>query len=465
MKQYALLILVTAFCSFASFWWTPYAGVALYYLFAILRPQYLWEWQLQGVPVVLPWSFIVASAAIGGYLLWSAGILSYGRRETSLMRYRPKFTVAHWLMMLFAFWVSVSHFTAKNPDLGELWYGEYLKIFGMYYLASRVVRTPTQVWGLYLMIILATGYIAIEMNHIYVSTGKLILAKRGFAGLDNNGAALMLCLGVPLCYFAWECTEGRYRWGYLLLIPVIMHAVVSTYSRGAMISMAMAAPVFMLFSRKRRQLLCFYAVIGVLVTFMAGKEIQDRFFSIEQREMDDSYRSRLLSWGIAIEIASEYPIFGVGVRNSNAEMFSRGADMEGRTIHSQYLQIAADSGLCAAIIYVSLLLATFYCIARAAARVWNRTDYESRRARAMLGGVACSLISFCIGAFALSLEVFEVSYLLLFLGAQVWALLNAVDTVQPDPRAARGRPPVVQVRVAAAPAASRPGPPPQRVRV
>ncbi len=458
MKQYLFLIFLTAFCSFASLWWTPYAGVALYYLFAILRPQYLWEWQLLNMPVRLPWSFIVASAAIGGYLLWSAGILSYGRRESSLMRYRPKFTVAHWLMMLFAFWVTMSHLGAKNPDLGEIWYGEYLKIFGMYYLASRVVRTPTQVWGLYMLIIIAIGYISIEMNHIYISTGKLILAKRGFAGLDNNGAALMLCLGVPLCYFAWEFTQKWYKWLFLLIIPVIMHAVLSTYSRGAMVSMAMSAPVLMVFSQKRKFLICVYLAIGAMLPMMAGKEIQDRFFSVEKREMDDSYRSRMLSWGIGMEIALDYPIFGVGVRNSNAEMGPRGADMEGRTIHSQYIQIAADSGLCAMVIYVSMIVATFYCIFRASARLWHRTDFESRRARAMLGGIACSLISFCIGAIALSLEVFEVSYLLFFLGAQVWALLNATDTLQRTPTAASWSPAVPQ-RIPQA-AASRPGPPP-----
>lgn len=451
MKQYLFLIFLTAFCSFASLWWTPYAGVALYYLFAILRPQYLWEWQLMSMPIRLPWSFIVASAAISGYLLWSAGILSFGRRESSLMRYRPKFTIAHWMMMLFAFWVTMSHLCAKNPDLGEIWYGEYLKIFGMYYLASRVVRTPTQIWGLYMLIIVAIGYISIEMNHIYLSTGKLILAKKGFAGLDNNGAALMLCLGVPLCYFAWEFTERWYKWLFLMIIPVIMHAVLSTYSRGAMVSMAMAAPVLMVFSQKRKFLICVYLAIGAMLPIMAGKEIQDRFFSVEQREMDDSYRSRLLSWEIAIDISLEYPIFGVGVRNSNAEMFHRGADMEGRTIHSQYFQIAADSGLCAMLVYLGMIVATFWCIFRASARLWNRTDFESRRARAMLGGIACSLISFCIGAIALSLEVFEVSYLLFFLGAQVWALLNATDTLKAAPMAgANWSPATAPVRVTVA---------------
>jgi probable O-glycosylation ligase (exosortase A-associated) len=467
MKHFMLLVLLTTFGSVASLWWTPYAGVALYYFYAILRPQFLWEWSLNQVNVVIPWSFILAACAISGYLLWSAGLLAYGRREATLMRYRPKFTIAHWMMMLFAFWITMSQLLANDPHRGDLWFGEYLKIFGMYFLASRVVRTPTQIWGLFMLIFIAIGYISIEMNHIYISTGKLVLYRRGFAGLDNNGAALMLCLGVPLAYFAWEFTEQWYRWTFLLIIPVIIHAVLGTYSRGAMIAMLGATPFLFLFSRKRKTLLCIFAVVAALMPFMAGKEIQDRFFSIEKREMDDSFNSRQISWAIAMDIATENPIFGVGIRNSGAEMKNRGADMENRTIHSQYLQVAADSGWCALAVFLGMVLATFWCIFRASVRLWHRTDFESRRAKSMLGGITCSLISYLIGALALSLEVFEIAYLLLFLGAQVWALLNATDTLKQDPYAGSVKESIPQlfkqrIPVPVTTRTPRTAPPPQR---
>jgi probable O-glycosylation ligase (exosortase A-associated) len=429
MAQYLVLIFITAFCGISSFWWTPYAGVALYYFFAVLRPQYLWKWQLDSMPVQLPWSFLVAGAAIGGYLFWSIGLLSFGRRETSLMRYRPKFTIAHWMMMLFAFWVSMSYLLAKNPDAGEVWYGEYIKIFTMYYLASRVVRTPTQLWGLYLLVLFALFYISFEANMEYLKSGRLMLHKRGYAGLDNNGVALMLCLGVPLCYFAWEATRGVYRWGYLLVIPSIIHAVLGTYSRGGMLAMLAASVLYFVFSRKKKMLIFLGFAVALMLPFMAGKEIQDRFFSIEQREADASYQSRLTSWRIAWEIANEYPVFGVGVRNSGAEMKERGADMEGRTIHSQYLQLAADSGMMCMFVYIGVIVTALYCGFMAFLQLRDRSDYESVRARAMLGGVICGIVSCAIGAFALSLEVFEVSYLLLFLAAQTWGILNAKDTL------------------------------------
>ena len=429
MKQYLFLIALTFFGVVSSFWWTPYAGVALYYFYAILRPQFLWKWTLDYAPVSIPWSFCVAGSAIFGYISWSFGILSFGKRESSLMRYRPAFTLAHKLMMLFAFWIICSYARSNDQAASEEWFGEYLKIFAMYYLASRVVRTPTQIWGLFMLIVTAVGYIAYEANMIYLQTGKLILYSRGFAGLDNNGAGLMLALGVPLCYFAWEMTKGWYRYGFLILIPIIVHAVLGTYSRGAMGSMIVALPFYFLYTRYKK-FFAFLLLCGLFaLPFMAGKEIQDRFFSIEKREVDSSYQARQLSWKIAQEIAWDYPIFGAGIRCSNKEMKQRGADMEGRTIHMLYLQIAADSGWIALLIYVSMVGATFISIWRARRRLWRRTDPESMRATAILGGIECSLISFLVGATFLSLEVFEISYLLFFIGTQIWALLNATDTM------------------------------------
>src|SRR5438874_8051661 len=294
MKQFAFLLAVTAFGMAASFWWTPYAGVALYYWYAVLRPHYLWQWQLVSAPVALPWSFLVAVAAIASYACWAAGFITYGRAETTVLRYRPKFTVAHWMMTAFAAQITLSYACSNDRQHSEDWFGEYLKIFGMYFLASRVVRTPRQVWGLYMLVMLALAYIAWEMNMIYLTTRQLVIAKSGFAGLDNNGAGLLLALGVPLCYFAWEFTRGWYRWIFLALVPVIIHAVLSSYSRGAMLSVLAAAPFYFLYSRRKRVLAVIALGVLAALPVLAGKEIQARFFSIEERDKDDSWQVRML---------------------------------------------------------------------------------------------------------------------------------------------------------------------------
>ncbi len=65
-------------------------------------------------------------------------------------------------------------------------------------------------------------------------------------------------------------------------------------------------------------------------------------------------QSRFDSWKAGWLIASDYPVLGAGVRNADLLSHRYGADRIGRAIHSQYIQIAADSGFpCAGILLIS----------------------------------------------------------------------------------------------------------------
>ena len=56
MKQTIVMIVLTLIGTFGAFV-TPFWGVAVYYFFAVLRPQYIWEWAL---PSEVRWSMFVA---------------------------------------------------------------------------------------------------------------------------------------------------------------------------------------------------------------------------------------------------------------------------------------------------------------------------------------------------------------------------------------------------------------------
>jgi O-antigen ligase len=155
----------------------------------------------------------------------------------------------------------------------------------------------------------------------------------------------------------------------------------------------------------------------MLLPFLAGKEISNRFFSVQQYREDVSAQSRFDSWKAALGIALDYPILGVGVRNS--EIFSNkyGADMQGRTIHSVYLQVAADSGFPA----MGFYLATFFIAWRTLRRFQKqyRNSYEHRLAYNLACGLEAALAVFLIGGVFLSLETFELPYLLILLALQL----------------------------------------------
>ena len=164
----------------------------------------------------------------------------------------------------------------------------------------------------------------------------------------------------------------------------------------------------------------------VALPLMAGKEIRARFFSIQEHEVDSSANSRRESWGAAYRMAQDYPIFGLGIRNANLYSYQYGADMEGRTIHSQYLQILADNGFPGLGLYLLAIGSAWYALQRARSRCKEKKDAEAIRIKAVSAGLESTLFLFCFGAVFLSLEVFELPFLVLLLGTQL-SLVSETD--------------------------------------
>ena len=157
---------------------------------------------------------------------------------------------------------------------------------------------------------------------------------------------------------------------------------------------------------------------------LAGPEIQARFFTLEHNDVDDSANSRRRSWAAAWKMAKDNPIFGVGIRNANLFSYQYGADMEGRTIHSQYLQIAADNGFVGMGLYLAMIASVWADTRFCRRAVKGRDDLQSRRIYLVATGVETSMAVFCFGGAFLSLENFELPFLLLLLGSQLAALVK-----------------------------------------
>ncbi len=417
------MIALTALGSIGAFAIEPYVGVAVYYLFAVLRPQYLWEWAL---PPAVTWSSYVAWPTMFAtlWLVLSPPLNSPKLRAVTFSR-------AHKAFLVFGAWICLTYVTAQNQNAAWPWFLEYIKLFIMFGLAAFVLRTLQQVRLIYLLTTIALIYIAYEVNYLYLVNGRLDIYRNGYGGLDNNGAGLMLAMVVPLAVHAWEGTRRWWRWIFVGSVPLVLHAVLMTYSRGAMLSLIAATPLLMLRSERKKQFGLVLILLIALVPTLAGNEIRTRFFSTQDYDSDESANSRFDSWRAAILIANDYPVFGAGIRNANLLSYQYGADMEGRTIHSQYFQTLADAGYPGLALYLFALGSTWLAMRRARRVLKSRADDDAQLARSMLSGVEGSLFVFCFGAAFLSLEVFELPYIVSLMGAQVSLLTMSSTAADP----------------------------------
>ena len=415
MKQFFLLFALT-FAGGLLALVHPFWGLLLYYTFAVLRPQYLWDWAL---PMQVRWSLIAAVIVLVSVALNMHRIIARGALNTVLV-----LMVLHGLLIMF------SVLTSYYPGTAQHWGIEYAKILIIAGIACMVIDKLWQVRAVGLMILLTLGYIAWEVNYLYLfENHRLDIYHHGYGGFDNNGAGLMMGMAIPFAYAFAMGYHGRWRTavmvGCAFLAGCLVHALLLSYSRGGMLAAAVGMGWLLMQHRPRMQSAAMVLALALALPVMAGPEVRERFFSIGAYEEDRSAQSRLDSWAAALRMVQDNPILGKGVRNANYFSQNYGADYEGRTIHNQYLQLAADSGLPAAILYIAMMAVAMWnlhrvrarCLVQARARsLLDDPDVqEMRLMEKVCLAIQSSLLMFLVGACFLSLEAFELPWLLVVL--------------------------------------------------
>lgn len=433
MKHFIFILAITLLGSVAAIA-VPFWGVMLYYTFATLRPQYIWGWSLTSAPTIR-WSLTAGLIAM---------IATLVNLPTVIRTFRPNRVIV--MVLAYVSLMLLSLLTAFDTNRAMFWAVEYGKVFMMAVIATLVIQRFWQVRAVAVMIVISLGYIAYQINFLYFVEGRLDVYHNGYGGLDNNGAGMMLIIGLPFAYFLAMSPMGG--WGTMRRIfgcvvgLIIMHAVMMTFSRGAMLAGVVGLVWLMIHHRPRIQSAALSALLLVAITVMAGDQIRDRFTSISDYSEDASANARFNSWDAAISIALDHPLLGTGIRNSNLFSQNYGSDLAGRTIHNQYLQIAADSGIPAMIVYVLIVAFALLGLGAARKRCFKAIDDieegpepegpHSRQDlldRARDAGLLCislqtSVLMFAFSALFLSVELVELPWLLIVLAG---ILPGAVD--------------------------------------
>src|SRR5216683_6096923 len=180
MKQLLFLILLALIGTIGAFGINPFWGVAVYYLFAVLRPQYVWDWALWPYDAhTIRWSFYVAIATILAAFAHKFGFVTATENDNSFSRDAPaergseqshparSLTPAHILLLIFGLWIGVSYWGARDRAIAAPWFWEYAKIFVMFLTAALLIRSIRQVWALFVIAALSLGYLAYEINTTY----------------------------------------------------------------------------------------------------------------------------------------------------------------------------------------------------------------------------------------------------------------------------------------------------------
>jgi probable O-glycosylation ligase (exosortase A-associated) len=407
-----------------------FPALLLYVWFALFRPQ---EWLWIDV-TALRLSLVLALILIGPAL--TTGIWPNLTHPLSIG------TIAFLMMGMLA------QFGAMDPETGWAWLDFQTRLTFICLLSITLVDTRDRFVKLMAVVGCSLGFHAAKAGLASLLGGG-VRFHDGLAGAfpDNNGYALATVMVMPLVLATAQNMDREPAWmawlrrGLFLWVPLCALTVVSTFSRGGFLAMALAILVFVLLQKRRLSALVGMAVVALLaLAFVPLPEgYLDRLNTIqtydEAGQEDESALGRLHFWRVAIIMAQNRP-FGVGLRNYEAAYdtydFSNGAFARGRSVHNSHFQVLAELGFPGAAIWITLFLVAFALTLRVRSRSKRPelTPDEQHFFFTTSNALTVSMVGFLVGGSFVASALNDVTWL-------TFALVAAVDRLSSQALAAK----------------------------
>jgi probable O-glycosylation ligase (exosortase A-associated) len=335
----------------------PYFGVLMWAMVSFLNPH-RFSW---GAAVTFPVAETIAIPTLGGALIFNRG---WGRIFTRDM------------VLFLLFWAWVTFTTLRNTQVFEFQHFAYdtwtrwqfvSKIFLMSFLTAALVDSWSRFRWLLLVIVASLSFLSVKAVPWMIATGGQfrLYGPRGTMLDDNNDVGLALTMTLPLLWFFAQCESHRWirrimAFTFLATIPAIFF----TYSRGALVGLAVVVFAMLMTLRQRLLLLPLFMFAGLFAIFLTPESWQKRMdFRQDGALIDGSARQRLYTWNYVLNMVATHPITGAGFDSFTPEMYDRyapgGAGVRPQGYvhgpHSVYFGVLGEHGYVGLFLYLSLI--------------------------------------------------------------------------------------------------------------
>lgn len=320
---------------------------------------------------------------------------------------KPYLTDELKLFLLFFGIVTIGLFFAREPWFAsERWLDSYLKIGIMTIAIAWLARTPqdfslaTRFWmlgGLIVAIVAITNKIA----GIDLVEGSRVTIGEGHLG-DPNDLALVLLLPLGFAIAVLVYREKAFdTFLALLTTPAVITAIIATQSRGGLLGvLAVLSVVGLRWIQSKSLLLIFILTLaaGLFLAADIGARFSTGLHEVAGSALDRSATGRLDAWAAAIQMALDRPIVGVGL--GNFALYHFNWDGSGKSAHSIWFQVLAETGIFGLVVFLTLIIACWRQITSIIRTLSDRDAPANMLAMAL--GLQAALIGYCVSGSFLS---------------------------------------------------------------
>jgi len=369
-------------------------AACLYLWIAYFRPE---SWAWSDIFTSLNLSYIA-----GAYLVI----------RTLLSGTRLKLDWRSGLLLLFLGQSLLATALGVDPAYSFGQWQDFAKMIVVSILLANIIQTTADLRLVLIVIALSLGFEAAKQGW-----AQLVLNPGGrndngvpFLG-DNNLVAVGMAMLVPIIGVLATTATGWQKRAFQFLNIGVVYRAISTYSRGGFLSIGAVSAMWFWRSPHKLKTLAAVLIAAALILPVLPHQFWDRMTSITAPagERDDSAASRLHFWKVAVAMANDRPLIGVGhsgyPRAYNRYDWTGGQFMTNRAVHSAWFGVLAELG------YPGLLL--FILIVGGSLRACRRVRLAAKRGEITgpLGLYAVafetSLIAFMVGGSFVSFHYCE----------------------------------------------------------
>ncbi len=379
-------------------WIAPLMYVAM----SVMNPHKL----TYGAAVSFPFAQIAA--------LLSLALLVLSKQR----RWLPNHPLVYFLVALYA-WMGITSLTSINPEdrVSYQWIA-VSKTYLMVMVVALMVYERKSIQAYVLVLTFSVAFYGFKGGIFTIITGG---SERVWGATDsviygNNEIGLALVTIIPLLahYYGFSRSVlGKLGITFVGLMCFV--AVLGTQSRGAAVALVVMT-VFLAGKSKRPIFALGSLVILGLVAFMLMPDSwTDRMLTMRNHEADGSAMSRITTWQMILNLASDRPFVGSGFALDNVGIYLKyHASFQVGDVpfaaHSIYFQALGEHGYVGLLLYLGVLICTWLTFGKLSKRFMNIPGEEW--AGSMCRKIQIGLVGFCSGGAFLGLMHWDVPFYL-----------------------------------------------------
>jgi len=394
------MVLLSIFLGLAWLaWLRPWMGVLVLMVLTFMHPQGYATGSLQQFPVYLV-MFGVVTLSVAVHYFRTRAIPSLP------LDWRLFVIATLWLWFLVTTYYSLAPWVAWD----KFW--EVLKILPTLLLVLLLIDTREKLMYLLISIALAVLLVALKGGYWAVMTGfnDRVYGPPGSPYHDNNAFAVIVAMVIPLLVL-WqhESRDRALRWFLIAGIVLCYGSIISSWSRGGMLTLAVVTLLLVLASRRKMLVLPLLLVMGAAFFVQLPETWFGRMETFQALQQDQSAQGRLTVWRVGFDNAMQYPLMGTGFDAWPGLTLGLG----NLDWHSMYVEMLVEHGFIGLAIWGTLLFGSLLHLS------WLGWEADCAR-HPWLGHYAAmlraSLAAYAAGGVTLGITYWEQAYFLIAAG-------------------------------------------------